>query len=301
MVGFLGCSILLFVPHLFQQRSSIRPPKGVEYDFITSPDDSKQRLDVYLSTAFEQYSRSFLSGLCDQGRVTVNGKIEGKSYKMRKADNVHVDIEVKVDKSVVNPEYIPLDILYEDEHIIAINKPNGMVVHPAPGSPNGTFVNALLYHLGSDAQKLVDAAKLPFTDLHDEDSNGLDEDLDFDLPETPEAAKASPQYLRPGIVHRLDKGTSGVLLAAKHPEAVTKLCALFAQRNIRKTYLAVCVGHPGETTIVDPIGRCRKNRQVRAFDHLSHLSSNHASSKDNSKPEAHVGPLKMKPPVFSTV
>lgn len=199
-----------------------------------------------------------MSGLCDKGKVTVNGKIEGKAYKMGNGDNVHVDIDVKEDKSVVTPEYIPLDILYEDEHIIAINKPNGMVVHPAPGSPNGTFVNALLYHLGPDAQKLIDATKAAMGD----DEKDMDDDLDFDLPETPEAAQASPPSMRPGIVHRLDKGTSGVLLAAKHPEAVTKLCALFAQRNIRKIYLAVCVGHPGETTIVDPIGRCRKNRQV---------------------------------------
>lgn len=258
MVAMLGCALLFLVPNFLQKRSHMRPPRGTEYDFITSADNSKQRLDVYLSTAFEQYSRSFMSGLCDKGKVTVNGKIEGKSYKINNGDNVHVDIDIKEDKSDVNPEYIPLDILYEDEHIIAINKPNGMVVHPAPGSPNGTFVNALLYHLGPDAQKLL----ISSANLIDEGEKELDEDLDYDLPETPEAAQASPQYLRPGIVHRLDKGTSGVLLAAKHPEAVTKLCALFAQRNIRKIYLAVCVGHPGETTIVDPIGRCRKNRQV---------------------------------------
>jgi 23S rRNA pseudouridine1911/1915/1917 synthase len=259
-MGFLGCAILLFLPTLFQQRNYLQPPKGQEYDFVTTADHTKERLDVYLSTEFEQYSRSFLSGLCEKGKVMVNGKIEGKSYKMGNGDNVHVDIEIKLDKSVVNPEYIPLDILYEDEHIIAINKPNGMVVHPAPGSPNGTFVNALLYHLGADSQKLLDALK---TNPQGSDvGNDLDDDNDFDLPETPEAAQASPQYLRPGIVHRLDKGTSGVLLAAKHPEAVTKMCALFAKRNIQKIYLAVCIGHPGETTIVEPIGRCRKNRQV---------------------------------------
>lgn len=263
MVALLGCALLLFVPNLSKQRNHLQPSKGTEYDFVTTSENSKQRLDVYLSTSFEQHSRSFLSGLCDKGKVTVNGKVEGKSYKMGKSDNVHVDIDIKDDKSVVNPEYIPLDILYEDEHIIAINKPNGMVVHPAPGSPNGTFVNALLYHLGPDAQKLLAASKSAL-DAIDSDS---EDDIDFDLPETPEAAQASPQYLRPGIVHRLDKGTSGVLLAAKHPEAVTKLCALFAQRNIRKIYLAVCVGHPGETTIVEPIGRCRKNRQVND-DHL---------------------------------
>ena len=257
MVGF---ALFFLAPTFLPKRSHMRPLRGTEYDFITSADNSKQRLDVYLSTAFEQYSRSFMSGLCDKGKVTVNGKIEGKSYKINNGDNVHVDIDIKEDKSDVNPEYIPLDILYEDEHIIAVNKPNGMVVHPAPGSPNGTFVNALLYHLGADAQKLLLSSAI----LIDEADKEFDEDLDYDLPETPEAAQASPQYLRPGIVHRLDKGTSGVLLAAKHPEAVTKLCALFAQRNIRKIYLAVCVGHPGETTIVDPIGRCRKNRQVQS-------------------------------------
>lgn len=257
MVALIGYAMLLFAPNLLHQRNSLKPCKGTEYDFVTSADNSKQRLDVYLSNSFEQYSRSFMSGLCDKGKVTVNGKIEGKSYKMGNGDNVHVDIDIKEDKSVVNPEYIPLDILYEDDHIIAINKPNGMVVHPAPGSPNGTFVNALLHHLGPEAQKLLAESKL----LADSDMD-LDDDLEFDLPETPEAAQASPQYLRPGIVHRLDKGTSGVLLAAKHPEAVTKLCALFAKRDIRKVYLAICVGHPGETTIVDPIGRCRKNRQV---------------------------------------
>lgn len=258
---FLGFLSLLFLPSLLQKRNNLKPIFGQrenEYDFVTSADDTKQRLDVYLSTNFEQYSRSFLSGLCDKGKVIVNGKIEGKSYKMGLGDNVHVDIEIKEATSVVKPEYIPLDILYEDEHIIAINKPNGMVVHPAPGSPNGTFVNALLYHLGEDGQRLIEAARLASL----EDNREFDEDNELDLPETPQASQASPSYLRPGIVHRLDKGTSGVLLAAKHPEAVTKLCALFASRNIRKTYLAVCIGHPGETTIVDPIGRCRKNRQV---------------------------------------
>jgi 23S rRNA-/tRNA-specific pseudouridylate synthase len=86
----------------------------------------------------------------------------------------------------------------------------------------------------------------------------------LDLPETPEAAKASPTYLRPGVVHRLDKGTTGVLIAAKHSEAVSKLSRLFALRKVSKIYLAICVGHPGEATIVEPIGRSMKNRQMMA-------------------------------------
>jgi 23S rRNA pseudouridine1911/1915/1917 synthase len=92
------------------------------------------------------------------------------------------------------------------------------------------------------------------------DMSDIDELID--LPETPEAASATPMSLRPGIVHRLDKVTSGVLIAAKSTDAVAKLSALFAQRKIRKVYLAICVGHPGETTLVEPIGRSQRNRQL---------------------------------------
>jgi 23S rRNA pseudouridine1911/1915/1917 synthase len=149
---------------------------------------------------------------------------------------------------------------YEDEHLLIVNKPAGMVVHPAPGSPNGTFVNALLYHLGDAAELLVDETDISLASGIDEEDNN--EYLDFGLPETPEAARATPPSLRPGIVHRLDKGTTGVLIAGKTKEAVAKMCTLFAQRKVRKVYLALCVGHPGETTIVEPIGRSKKNRQI---------------------------------------
>jgi 23S rRNA pseudouridine1911/1915/1917 synthase len=126
-----------------------------------------------------------------------------------------------------------------------------MVVHPAPGSPNGTFVNALLYHLGEKATGLLNTSSIAF-----------DEDEDIDLPETPEAATSSPVFLRPGIVHRLDKGTTGVLLAGKYPAAVEQLSKLFAARKVTKTYLAICVGHPGDTTINERIGRSLRNRQI---------------------------------------
>lgn len=110
--------------------------------------------------------------------------------------------------SSVDPENIALDVLYEDEHMIVINKPVGMVVHPAPGSPNGTFVNALLYHLGPEAASKLLSNETSRLIIDEED---LDGDLEIDLPETPDASKATPKSLRPGIVHRLDKGTSGIL------------------------------------------------------------------------------------------
>ena len=187
----------------------------------------KQRIDVYLSSILKTRSRSFLGDLCDKGGVTVNDKPVTKSYKVATGDVISLQIQER-EVSRVTPENIPLDVLYEDDDIIAINKPQGMVVHPAPGSPNATFVNALLYHLGPSATRLLDevgAASLasPEVQVLNDESEDLLDAGDVDLPETPEAAKASPASLRPGVVHRLDKGTSGVLLAGKHPQAVAKV------------------------------------------------------------------------------
>ena len=118
---------------------------------------------------------------------------------------------------LVEPEEIPLDILFEDDHLLVINKPAGMVVHPAPGHPSKTFVNALLYHC--------------------------------------KQIKAEKDDLRPGIVHRLDKDTTGILVAAKTKQAHQGLISLFCERTIEKSYLAICCGNPGDRTVSAPIGR----------------------------------------------
>jgi len=278
---------------------------------ISVPEDVKKvRLDVFLSESLTSHSRSFYGGLCDKRSILVNNIPRDKAYKVSKGDIIELEMEEKPVNQKVEAENIPLDIIYEDNNIIAINKPCGMVVHPAPGSPNGTFVNALLYHLGDEASQLTSntiSPSLPleddldneFSDMNEEEelfdelaefhtTTAADEaevdlsdinltmnaemDLSIkpetlrgrpvDLPETPEAARDSPTYLRPGVVHRLDKGTSGVLIAAKHNEAVAKLSLLFAARKVKKIYLAICVGHPGDATIVEPIGRSLKNRQM---------------------------------------
>jgi len=248
----IGKQLRFYNTLLYGQIKESIVPEGID----------KQRLDIYLANTLPEHSRSFLSDLCEKGSVLVNDKIQSKKYRVSCGDYIKIEIENK-ETSSVEPENIPLDILYEDEHIIAINKPPGMVVHPAPGSPNNTFVNALLYHVGADAAKnLIDGLSQNIFYDSDSDNDNEDIDIDIDLPETPEAAKATPITLRPGIVHRLDKGTSGVLIAGKHPDAVAKLSALFAQRKISKIYLAICIGHPGDTTIVEPIGRSTKNRQL---------------------------------------
>jgi 23S rRNA-/tRNA-specific pseudouridylate synthase len=243
----------------------------------------KYRLDSFLSERFSQYSRNQIGKMCEVGLVKVNGISKNKSYKIHRNDFIEFSM-VDNQISEIQPENIPLDIIYEDHHILAINKPKGMVVHPAIGSPNGTFVNALLHHLGAkkaddwfsrdfvtrldkkgESQILSlepDLLTLSESEMEDEDGDVSDPLGVLDLPETPEAARASPLYLRPGIVHRLDKGTSGVLLAAKNPVALAKVSKLFAQREVSKTYLAICVGHPGDTTITEPLARSTKNRQI---------------------------------------
>lgn len=187
----------------------------LNYSFTVSVEEAKSRLDKLLSIHFPSYSRTYFQFLIEQGCVLVNGVPLKKREIPRVGDEIEVCFLLTPELSL-EPQNIPLDILYEDEHLIAVNKPAGMVVHPAPGHPDQTFVNALLYHCQS----------LPTTDP-----------------------------LRPGIVHRLDKDTSGVLLAAKTVQTHGKLVSLFAERKIKKYYLAVCIGTPQEGLIDAPICR----------------------------------------------
>lgn len=184
------------------------------------------RLDKFLTQKYLGYSRTYFQYLIENGFVLVNGK------QLKKKDDAQIDDEIEVcfqltPEISLEPENIPLDILFEDDHLLSINKPAGMVVHPAPGHPQHTFVHALLHHCKG----------LPFGDT-----------------------------LRPGIVHRLDKDTSGVLLAAKTLEAHQKLIALFCNRKIVKKYLAICLGNPGDGTIEAPIKRHKTRRQEMTVD-----------------------------------
>lgn len=176
--------------------------------------ETSKRIDKLLVEHYPNHSRSYFQYLIDKGSVTSNGKQVKKRTIPHPGDVIEVffltspEIELKA-------QNIPLDILYEDDHLICINKPSGMVVHPAPGHPENTFVNALLYHCHS-------------------------------LP---------PQDLRPGIVHRLDRYTSGALIAAKTTQTHQKLITAFSSRTVHKEYLAITVGNPGKTSVHAPIGR----------------------------------------------
>lgn len=193
------------------------------YDTIfVSSDEKGIRIDKLLSARFSNYSRTYFQHLIDAGSVLLNGELIKKRVCPEEGDEIEVCFQAIAGPSLL-PEKIPLNILYEDEYILAVNKPPKMVVHPAPGHYSGTFVNALLSHC--------------------------------------EHLAPSKDPLRPGIVHRLDKDTSGVLLAAKTLLAHQKLIEDFSNRKMDKTYLAICLGRPMNGTINAPIGRHPSQRK----------------------------------------
>ena len=183
------------------------------------------RIDKWLSGQDLMVSRSMLQKLLEDGKITVNGKTVTKSYQVKDGDQVTVEIPEPVELDVV-PENIPLEIVYQDEHLLVVNKPKGMVVHPAAGNYSGTLVNALLYHCEGKLSSI----------------NGV---------------------IRPGIVHRIDKNTSGLLMVAKTDAAHSALAEQIKAHTFTREYEAVICGRLREFTgIIDaPIGRHHTDRK----------------------------------------
>lgn len=184
------------------------------------------RLDKVCSEVFSDYSRSQIKQLLDGGNITVNGKTEKAKYKVKSGDVIRLE-EPETKTLELRPENIPLDIVYEDDDVIVINKPQGMVVHPAPGHDEHTLVNALLYHC-------------PLSTI-----NGT---------------------FRPGIVHRIDKDTSGLLMVAKNDKAHRSLAKQLKDKTNIREYVALVHGRIAEDegTINAPIGRSLKDRKKQA-------------------------------------
>lgn len=192
--------------------------------FPVGPEQARMRLDVFLAGADPAFSRAQIQAAIDEGHVSVSGKAPKASLHLKAGDLVSLYLEPAIEATAV-PEDIPLNIIYEDATLLVINKPAGMVVHPAPGNPDGTLVNALLFHC--------------------QDLSGIG------------------GVLRPGIVHRLDKETSGLIVAAKTDDAHRKLSAQFERHEIHKKYVALVWGDmkgaSGE--IMLPVGRHPKDRK----------------------------------------
>ncbi len=192
-------------------------------EFIVPPDGGGVRLDRFLSSLLGDHSRSSLQRLIRDGHVTVGGRSVKPNTSVRPGERVAVEIPDPAPSTPV-PEDLPLPILYEDADLVVVDKPAGMVVHPAAGHAAGTLVNALLHHIG--------------------DLSGIGGEL------------------RPGIVHRLDRGTSGVMVVAKHDRAHQELSRQFRDREVEKEYIALVWGVVQAGRRIDaPIGRDPVQRQ----------------------------------------
>lgn len=202
---------------------------NMEYmTFAAEKEDCGVRIDVFLADALEDISRSGVQKLMEQGYIQCNGKAVKSNYKLREKDVIDVEIPDVTEPEIL-PENIPLDILYEDQDVIVLNKPQGMVVHPAPGHSSGTLVNALMYHCGAELSGI----------------NG---------------------EKRPGIVHRIDKDTSGVLMVAKNNAAHQSLAEQLAVHSITRKYNAIVYNGFSEDsgTVDQPIGRNPQDRKKMA-------------------------------------
>jgi len=188
-------------------------------------EEAGTRLDAWLAANLEDTTRSAAQRLIEEGRVTVNGKAAAKNYKVTGAETIEVSLPDPEPIDVV-PQNIPLDIVYEDEDVIVVNKPKGLVVHPAPGHPDGTLVNALLYHCGDSL-------------------SGIGGEL------------------RPGIVHRIDRDTSGLIIAAKNDHAHNYLAAQLQDHTLSRVYHCIVMGNLREDsgTVDAPIGRHHTDRK----------------------------------------
>ena len=204
---------------------------------IRVEEETTSRLDTYLAEKLE-LSRSKIQKLIKEDLVTVNGKNVNGSYQVKLNDEIEINDDLDYEMKV-EPENIPLDIVYEDDDLLVINKPSGMVVHPAAGHYTGTLVNALLYHFSIE----------------------------------------SKDKIRPGIVHRLDKDTSGVMLVAKNEWTHERLSDMISKKDVKRHYLAIVNGliKHDTGTIDAPIGRDPNNRQqmtvtdINAKDAITHF------------------------------
>ncbi len=199
-----------------------------ELIFCVEAEDGGKRIDAYLSSEAEDISRSRVQKLVEEENVLVNGKAAAKNYRLKPGDIIHLMLP-EVKEAEILAQDIPLDILYEDMDVIVVNKPQGMVVHPAAGHCSGTLVNALMYHCGDSLSGI----------------NGV---------------------MRPGIVHRIDRDTSGILVAAKNDTAHDCLARQLSKHSMKRVYLGIVHNSlkGEEGTVSQPIGRHPKERKKMA-------------------------------------
>ncbi len=221
-------------------------PEYIEhiFEFRVPPGQTPERLDLYISRNTQNATRNKVQKAIAEGNVTVNGKAGKSSKKVQPNDYIICKI-MKPPPIELLPENIPLDIVFEDEYLMVINKPAGMCVHPGFGNRYGTLVNALLYHFGERESKQIE---------YDEDDDDIEDHGEI----------FASDSIRPGIVHRLDKDTSGLLVIAKNSDVHAKLAKQFAEKTSIREYNALVWGtlDNDEGTIEGNIGRSSRDRKL---------------------------------------
>ena len=214
------------------------------FEFVAPPGQTQERVDVFLTNNIRNATRNKVQKAIEEGAVTINGKPTKPNKKIKPGDKIKC-IMFKPPPIELVPENIPLKIEYEDDYLMVVNKPSGMVTHPAFGNRYGTLVNAVLYYLGYRENIAVESV----------DNEDVDDEYLF-----------TSEKIRPGIVHRLDKETSGLLLISKSPEVHEKLSRQFAERKVNKYYRALVWGKfPNSHDIIESnIGRSKRDRKLFA-------------------------------------
>lgn len=201
-----------------------------QYCFLADQQSENERIDKYLAEYMKEYSRSFLQKLIKDGQVLVNGKKIKNHYRVQEEDRIQIDIPEPLQTDIL-PEDLHLNIVYEDESVLIVNKPKGMVVHPSAGHASGTLVNGLMYHCKDNLSGI----------------NGI---------------------LRPGIVHRIDMDTTGLLIVCKNDQAHNCIAGQLKEHSITRRYHALVKGHlkDMEGTVDAPVGRNPNNRLKMAVN-----------------------------------
>ncbi|KEH36264.1 RNA pseudouridine synthase, putative [Medicago truncatula] len=239
----------------------------------------KLRLDSWISSRINGISRARVQSSIKAGLVHVNGRVVDKvSFNVRAGDEIKCTIaELQQLRAV--PENIPLDIVYEDDHLLVINKPAHMVVHPAPGNTSGTLVNGILHHCNLPNVEFSKEEALSDTEDSDDELNGFSSQSSSSVGLDSRLSMAS---IRPGIVHRLDKGTSGLLVVAKNEHSHMKLSEQFKLRTIKRVYVSLTAGVPTPVSgrVEVPVGRDPNNRlrMIAVAGLVNSVKARHAAS-----------------------
>ncbi len=207
-------------------------------EIVVGPESHKKRLDEYLFGRFGGLSKMYLRGVVKGEKCEVNGRFENVGYRIKQNDFIEIELDLSRE-TAMRPQEMPLDIIYEDDDLIVINKPAGMLVHPTNRDKSGTLLNALTFHLNK--------AHLPQRQLAAETVDSGESA--FRVPHSP--------IIRPGLIHRLDKQTSGLIVISKNTKAHRKMMESFRRKFVEKRYIALVEGNVENDagTIEEPIGR----------------------------------------------